>query len=66
MNITAHSNILFAGEMAAILDLEAILDLKKIGQIKFLVVLVKSHKHKYWKSWGKYYNNMYVHSGIPF
>ena len=29
MNITAHSSILFSGEMAAILDLEAILDLRK-------------------------------------
>ena len=27
--ITAHSGILFSGEMAAILNLEAILDLKK-------------------------------------
>ena len=29
MIINAHSGILFSGEMAAILDLEAILDLRK-------------------------------------
>ena len=29
MNMTAHSGTLFSGEMAAILDLEAILELRK-------------------------------------
>ena len=38
MDITAHSSILFSGEMAAILDLEAILDLRKKARIVFSCV----------------------------
>ena len=39
MNITA---ILFSGEMVAILDLEAVLDLRTWIKCKFLFILVES------------------------